>query len=156
MEHNDTTLHELSSGSESWLRGKIDDGEVDKTVGLVKSMGTANAVAADDSTTSVTGTVICAIFYWRITLDTPDGHHFVGNAGGLGSMGGGGLQGGYLKGVPDLPTLYAKAVSFQFNCAAVGLNVNFFDKDSNLVGTYVGGGLGICLGTGGGSGSWSS
>ena len=163
MTITDEQLKEVSAGSEAWLRGKIDDAEVDKCVNLIQGMNSAKdgakltieAVSENQSVTGVTGSVLCLVFYWRITLDTPDGHTYVGNAGGIGSIGGGAIQGGSLAGVPDLNTLYANAVSFQFNSAAAALNVNFFDASSNLVGTFIGGGIGICLGTGGGSGSWS-
>ena len=162
MSVTNEALKEVAAGSESWLRGKIDDSEVDKCVAAIHNMSdsssgatlTIEKASVGETIQGVTGTVICVIFYWRVTLDTPDGHHYTGNAGGLGSAGGGGLQGGSLSGFPDLATLYRKAVSFQFNSAAVALNINFFDGDSNLVGVYVGGGLGVCLGTGAGSGSW--
>ncbi|MEG3178502.1 VapA/VapB family virulence-associated protein [Sphingomonas sp. RB3P16] len=162
MTITDEDLKDVAAGSEAWLRGKIDDAEVDKCVaGIIGSNAagdettlTIEAVSENQSVTGVTGTTICVIFYWRVTLETPDGHRYTGNAGGVGSIGGGGIQGGKLWGFPDLNTLYSKAVSFQFNSGAVALNINFFDRDSKLVGSFVGGGLGICLGTGGGSGSW--
>lgn len=155
MSLSDQQLKELAASSETWLRGKIADAEVDKCVDLVVGANKLATGSSDNQVDGVTGTVICVIFYWRATLTTPDNHQYVGNAGGIGSIGGGGIQGGVLVGLPDLPTLYSSATSFQFTSAAIGLNINFFDGNSNLVGTFVGGGLGICLGTGGGSGSWS-
>lgn len=162
MTVTDEQLKEVAAGSEAWLRGKIDDAEVDKCVTAIQGFNgsaggatlTIEAASENQSITGVTGTTICVIFYWRVTLDTPDGHRYTGNAGGVGSIGGGGIQGGSLSGYPDLNTLYSKAVSFQFNSAAVALNINFFDRNSKLVGAFIGGGLGLCLGTGGGSGSW--
>jgi hypothetical protein len=159
MNFSDAQLKELSDSSEAWLRGKIDDAEVAKTIEAIYSVGGADqtslAVVGDQRITGVTGSVLCVIFYWRCTLDTPDGHSYTGNAGGIGSVGGGAIQGGLLVGSPDLNTLYAQATSFQFNSAAAALNINFFNSRSQFVGTFVGGGVGICLGTGGGSGSWS-
>jgi len=147
-------LKALAASSDSWLRGKIDDAEVDKCTNLIIG---ANKPGADNETvTGMTGSVTCVVFYWRITLDTPDGaHHYTGNAGGLGTVGAGAIVGGALMGVPNMDTLYRSAVSFQFNSAAAALNVNFFDSNSVLVGSFIGGSVGICLGTGGGSGTWS-
>jgi hypothetical protein len=156
MPDNAAQLQELADSAEGWMRGKIDDAEVDKVVAAITAHDAAAAQTAPSETTDdVTGTVVCAFFYWRITLDAPVFKHYLGNAGGLGNLGGGGLQAGRLTGYPTLEHLYDTATSFQFNSAAVGLNVNFFDKNATLVGVYIGAGLGLCLGTGGGAGSWS-
>jgi hypothetical protein len=47
-------------------------------------------------------------------------------------------------------------VSFQFNTVPVYTNVNFFDANSNYLGSYHGGGVGIVTGTGGGTGTFSA
>ena len=156
-------LVELSAGTEQWLRGKIEDAEVDKCVNLIEAMNSAqdgaklsiDAIPENQSITGITGSVLCVVFYWRIAMYAPDGQEYFGNAGGIGSVGASALQGGSLTGIPDLNTLYANAISFQFNSIAVALNVNFFDGNSNLVGAFIGGGVGVCMGTGGGSGCWS-
>ncbi len=109
------------------------------------------------ATTSIpaAGASICAIFYWRISLDIA-GKKFTGNAGGLGSVGAGSTNGDvYLASGVSIQELQANTVSFQFNSAPVYLNVNFFDANSKYLGSFHGGGVGICIGTGGGTGSFS-
>jgi hypothetical protein len=147
---SDRQLKDMADSSEAWLRGKIDDAEVDKTVSLIA----ASSQLASEGITGVQATVICTFFYWRVTLDTPDRqHHFVGNGGGIGGLGGGMATGALYS--DDFARLYSSSVSFQFNAALPGLNINIFDGNSNFLGSFIGGGLSTCLGTGGGSGSWS-
>lgn len=98
--------------------------------------------------------IISAIFYQRITVQvTGDGgKQFVGNAGGIGTPGGGGGDGHIFT--PNLARLYAETERFQYQIAVAGIEVNFFNGRSQLLGVYAGGGLSTCLGTGGGTGHW--
>ena len=136
--------NEAAASAEQWLRGKIDDQEVEKTLKAIRNPAAAYSTG---------GSVLCAVFYWRIWL-TLRGTNFYGNAGGIGGLGGGSTNGDIYT--DDINKLFRETVSFQFNSAFVYLNVNFFNAHSQLLGNYQGGGVGICGGTGGGSGYWSS
>jgi len=139
------TREEMATSAETFLRGKLSDKETDVTVDAVRSLTLPSYPAQ--------GAVICAIFYWRVSLDCHSaGKTFTGNGGGVGSLGAGSTNGDIYT--ADLPKLVAETASFQFNCIPVALNVNFFNGNSELLGVYAGGGVGICTGVGGGSGSW--
>jgi hypothetical protein len=135
--------NDAAIAAEHRLRGKIPDEELEK---CVKSIRTAT------NKYSAGGSVICALFYWRITLDS-QGKHYTGNAGGIGGLGGGSTNGDIYT--DNWDRLVREATSFEFNSAFVYLNVNFFNKDSQFLGHYQGGGVGICGGIGGGTGSFS-
>jgi hypothetical protein len=97
------------------------------------------------------------IFYVRLSLTLEvnglNNANFTGNAGGVGTPGGGALT-GYIW-TDDLQTLYANTVSFEYQTTLVATNINFFDGNSNLLGYFVGGAVSTVNGIGGGSGSWS-
>jgi hypothetical protein len=135
--------NEAAVSAEKWLRGKIADQEVEACLKSVRSA--TNKYPAG-------GAVICAIFYWRIWLQYA-GKNFYGNAGGIGGLGGGSTNGDIYT--DDINRLLVETASFQFNSAFVFLNVNFFNNSSQFLGHYEGGGVGICGGTGGGTGTWS-
>ena len=135
---------EMAASAEAWLRGKLPNEEVDKAVNALRSQKAADKI-------SMGGSVICAIFYWRIHLEG-HGHYYNGNAGGIGGFGAASTNGDIYT--DDINRLYAEAYSFQFNSAAVYLNVNFFNRNSQFLGHYHGGGVGTCIGSGGGTGSW--
>src|SRR5262245_33553709 len=98
------------------------------------------------------GSVICAVFYMRFTVDC-QGKAFVGNAGGIGSIGGGALLGDIYTN--DINRLLNSTTAFQFTTTPVYASLVFFDGSSNALGTFQAGAVSVCLGTGGGSGSWS-
>jgi hypothetical protein len=135
--------NEAATAAEQRLRGKIADEELEKCVNSIRS--SANKYAAG-------GAVICALFYWRITLDT-QGKRYTGNAGGIGGLGGASTNGDIYT--DDWNRLVREAHSFEFNSAFVYLNINIFNKDSQFLGHYQGGGVGTCGGIGGGTGSFS-
>jgi hypothetical protein len=128
------------------FKGKISD---ESLAGMKK-----NVTAAFKNSYYATGSYICALFYFRITIDltSPVTKQFVGNAGGIGLPGGGGMWGDIYT--DDLNALISNTVSFQFTATPVFFNVNFFDGSSNLLGTYVAGALSVSPGTGGGKGGW--
>lgn len=135
-----------ANAASTYFSTHLAEAELKSCVNTIKSA--AAAVPAQ-------GSFICAIFYWRIFL-TANNKSFYGNAGGIGGVGGGSTNGDiYLANGVTMAQLQANTTSFQFNCAGVYLNVNFFDTNSNFLGSYQGGGVGTCPGTGGGTGSWS-
>jgi hypothetical protein len=79
---------------------------------------------------------------------------FLGHAASLAAPGANGTWGDLYT--DDLFRLYQDTVSFQFNTVPVYTNVNFFDANSNYLGSYHGGGVGIVTGTGGGTGTFSA
>ena len=107
---------------------------------------------------SANGSITGFIFYFRITVQVTDtsvpDKQFTGNAGGIGSAGGGALIGGTVY-TSDINGLYANTVSFQYNATPVAVNVNFFDKNSNLLGYFFCAAVSTIASVGGGSGSWS-
>ncbi|MBW2938153.1 VapA/VapB family virulence-associated protein [Aureisphaera sp. CAU 1614] len=135
-----------ASEAKKFFNGKISDNELNECLTTVKSG--SNSVPAQ-------GSFICAVFYWRIHL-VQGSKSFTGNAGGIGFVGGGSTNGDiYLASGVSINELLNNTTSFQFNSAAVYLNVNFFDTNSKFLGSYQGGGIGTCPGTGGGTGVWS-
>jgi hypothetical protein len=135
---------EMAAATEAALRGNIPDEEVTAAVTSIKS-ATASYPAG--------GSFLCTFFYFRITLSC-QGESWVGNAGGLGGVGGASTNGDIYT--DDINRLFKETTSFQFNNAVVYLNVNFFNSSSQFLGSYQGGGVGTCAGIGGGSGKWSS
>ncbi|WP_143306160.1 VapA/VapB family virulence-associated protein [Chitinophaga vietnamensis] len=135
-----------AAAASTFLKGKTSDIELNACLDTIRSG--SNAVPAK-------GSFVCAIFYWRITLDC-NGKQFVGNAGAIGGAGGGSTHGDiYLASGVTLDELQSTTDAFQFNGAGVYLNVNFFNSNHKFLGSYQGGGIATCVGTGGGKGSWS-
>ena len=99
------------------------------------------------------GSVVSIIFYLKFQVNITGGKSFNGNAGGAAIPGAGALIGDVYTN--DINKLYSKTVSFQFTTTPVYSSIIFFDKNSNVLGTYQAGGIGIVAGVGGGSGSWS-
>src|SRR5262249_48731297 len=97
------------------------------------------------------------VFYEQVTTSFPVAPNrvltFVGHAGGLSWLGGQSSWGSLIT--DDVLRLYRDTVSFAFNAAVAYFNVNFFDGNSNLLGSYHGGGIGLVTGIGGGTGHWS-
>ena len=126
------------------MHGAMDQRKIDAVVKALQTPSTAYPAQ---------GEVASLIFYTRWGITVTNGESFTGNAGGIGSAGGGGLWGDIYT--DDIDALYNNTVSFQYNATAVYVNVNFFDGDSNLLGNFQAGALSTLLGVGGGSGSWS-
>ncbi|MEX5411051.1 VapA/VapB family virulence-associated protein [Atlantibacter hermannii] len=99
------------------------------------------------------GSIASFIFYLRFQVTVSGGKTFNGEAGGLSSPGGGGFWGDIYTN--DLGKLYRETVSFQFNATPVYLNINFFNKNHECLGSMHAGSVSIVSGVGGGSGSWS-
>ncbi len=109
--------------------------------------------SADSSSYSATGSLSIAFFWNRVSLDVAGGKRFVGN-GGVTQPFGGGWFSGTLQ-TDDIDALYKNTVRYNINGALAYLNINFFDANSNLLGTLHSGSVSNFLGTGGGDGSWS-
>jgi hypothetical protein len=114
----------------------------------------SDAVTGSSTSYPADGTFVALLFYMRVTVRVRgDNRQFTGNAGGLGSLGGGGSWGDVYT--DDLLRLYRDTVSFSFQSTPVYISVQFFDSNSNLLGHYQGGAASVAAGTGGGSGTWS-
>ncbi|WGD37439.1 VapA/VapB family virulence-associated protein [Lysinibacter sp. HNR] len=121
------------------------------TVSDTTSQGT------QDQVYDVSGTVIGALFYSRLHIDMKGGgssKHLDGDAGGLFTPGAGVLVNAGLH-TDDLARLFSDTVSFQINSTPLGLEINFFDGNSHLLGYILAGAISTVLGTGGGTASWS-
>src|SRR5215470_2892118 len=126
------------------IQGKLDP---DKISAIIQQVLTANTRYPTSN-----GSVICAFFYMRFTVDC-QGKAFIGNAGGIGTVGGGALLGDIYT--DDINRLFSSTTAFQFNMTPVYTSLIFFDGHSNALGTFQAGAVSTCAGTGGGSGSWS-
>jgi hypothetical protein len=117
----------------------------------------ANAInsSASSATTAyaANGSVASLIFYQKWQVAIKGGKTFNGNAGGISTPGGGALFGTVYT--SDINRLYNDTRSFSFNSASVYINVLFYDKHSNYLGTFQAGGVSTVVGTGGGTGKWS-
>lgn len=137
-----------ATAASNFLKGHIPEKELNACIETIKEGSPSYPVHS--------GSVTCVIFYWRIVLNTVNNKQFTGNSGGIGSIGGAATFGDiYLAEGVTFEELISSTATFQFTSAAVYLNVNFFNSDSKYLGGYHGGGVGTCLGTGGGIGSWS-
>ena len=133
-------------GIEKEHRGKMDDGILDAAL---------QKMASTTTTYYTTGSILTAFFYLRVTCDLDDkGYraHFTGNAGGLGTVGGGALIGEIYT--DDIEKLLKDTHSFEVNGTNVYTSVLFFDKHSNLLGHFQAGSVSLSIGVGGGTGSW--
>jgi hypothetical protein len=139
-----------AAAATSFFKGNIPDKELESCVNTIKAA--TGGIPAN-------GSYICAIFYFRPSITINCGGKswtFFGNAGGLGGIGGGSTNGDvYLADGVTCDELVHNTKSFQFNGALVYFNINFFDANSKFLGSFHGGGVGTCPGTGGGTGSWS-
>jgi len=123
-------------------RGKGDDSTLDDALASLKKC---------EGRHSATGSVIFALFYNRVTVDC-EGRHFVGNGGGIGSIGGGALIGDIYT--DDIKKLFDDTVSYQITCTPVYACVIFFDKHSHVLGHFQAGAVSVTGGVAGGSGKW--
>lgn len=127
------------------LHGKMDQDKIDAAVNFILKTSTAY---------HATGSVICGIFYLKFQISITGGKTFNGDAGGACFPPGAGAILGDVY-TDDRERLYRDTVSFEFNAAAVYLNVNFFDRNSNLLGHLQSGAVSLISGVGGGTGRWS-
>ena len=127
------------------MTGKLDDATISSVKKQILSASTAYPA---------NGSVASMIFYLQFQVTVKNGGKtFNGKGGGISSPGGGALFGDVYT--DDINRLYANTVSMQFNCAFAYTSILFFDKSSNLLGSFQSGSVSTVAGVGGGSGSWS-
>jgi hypothetical protein len=126
------------------MHGKFDQDKIDATVASLKS--TTTKYPANGSITGF-------IFYFRIQVNVTGGKSFNGNAGALGTVGGGALFGDVYT--DDINELYNNTVSFQFQSTPVYFSILFFDGNSKLLGHFQSGAVSTIVAVGGGTGNWS-
>lgn len=127
------------------MQGKLDD----KTISSVK-----NQILTATTAYPANGSVASFIFYLQFQVTIKNGGKtFNGKGGGISSPGGGALYGDVYT--DNINLLYSNTVSMQFNCAFAYTSILFFDKNSNLLGSFQSGSVSTVAGIGGGSGSWS-
>jgi Rhodococcus equi virulence-associated protein len=97
---------------------------------------------------------ISFIVYLRFQIEITGMRTFRGQGGGLSAPGFGTYWGDVYT--DDLSRLYQDTVSFEFQVVAAYISILCFDKNSNYLGSFQGGGAGtIVAAVGGGTGSWS-
>lgn len=136
----------IIEGIEKEHRGKMDDGVLDAA--LQKMQLTETKYHA-------TGSIVTVFLYSRVYCDIDDkvyGAKFTGNAGGIGSIGGGALIGDVYT--DDIERLLNETHSFEVNATNVYTSFLFFDKHSNLLGHFQAGAVSLSCGIFGGTGSW--
>jgi Rhodococcus equi virulence-associated protein len=127
------------------MQGKLDDAKLDAAAQAMTAAMTAYPASAY---------AISLVFYMRVEVQLNGAaQKFSGNAGGVGQPGAGGFFGNVYT--DDLAKLYAQTRVFEYHGTYVYTGVTFWDDDSNLLGHFEGGGLGIMVGVGGGTGSWA-
>lgn len=146
MESPQLTISKEAIGEDlrTSLQGALEPAAVDQAVERLVTTTTSYPA---------TGSVASFVFYLQFMVTVTGGKRFDGKAGGLTTPGGGALFGDVYT--DDVNRLYRDTVSFQFNATPVYTNLNFFDSNSNFLGSFQSGSVSTVLGTGGGSGSWS-
>jgi hypothetical protein len=134
----------IAQGFAAQAKGKLPQQQVETIT---------RAMMAEVASYPAHGSIIGAIFYFRFTVTVDGGKTFTGNAGGLGSLGGGALFGDVYT--DNLANLYANTVSFSFEGTPVYMSLQFFDGNSNLLGHFQCGAVSTAIGVGGGSGGWA-
>jgi hypothetical protein len=127
------------------VHGKLDQAVIDATV---------KSLLTETSRYPANGSIASLIFYVKVQVNitSQGGKSFNGNAGGVGSPGGGALFGDVYT--DDLNRLYRDTKSFEVNSTPVYLSVLFFDGNSNLLGHFQSGAVSTVAGVFGGTGSW--
>lgn len=126
---------------------------------LFGGLSSASAQPVSSAKTSSTiripgvgGTYQCGVFFFGFELQNGS-RQYVGHGGGLGSVGGAVFVGDIYTN--DAERLYRETVSFQVNAASPYVNINFFNRNAENLGSLHAGGVGVCAFLGGGSGRWT-
>ena len=128
------------------FKGQLGEEELSHAVEVIK---------CTENKYHTTGSLMCAAFYFRVTVERSDTvkKQFIGNGGGLGCPGAAALIGDVYTN--DLEKLYRDTCSFELNIAAAYTSVLFFDNKSRLLGHYQAGAVTTVIGgLGGGTGKW--
>lgn len=137
----------VADGFREAMAGRMDDQLIDSA---------AVALAATQTSYKAVGSVMPLIFYMKVKIEVDAGpvigKTFEGDAGGFAPGTGGGFWGDVYT--DDIDRLYKDTVSFAFQATPVYFAVEFFDSSSNCLGSFHGGGIGVLVGVGGGTGRW--
>lgn len=141
--NKDIIAHDLKTA----LHGKLEPAKLDAAVTQLTATNTAY---------SANGSVASMVFYLQFQVQMSINgvmYTFNGKGGGLSSPGGGALFGDVYT--DNVQALIDNTVSFEFNCAFAYTSILFFDKNSNLLGSFQSGSVSTVAGVGGGSGEWT-
>lgn len=126
------------------LTGKMDDKKLKENL---------EHVAKFNEDYPISGSIFSAIFYISLQLYVDEySKKFTGDGGGAFTPGVGPLTGDLYT--DDRNKLFSETISFEVNATAVYVNVNFFDGDSNLLGSAHMASVSTVTGIGGGKGAW--
>ncbi len=134
----------IAEGFKASLEGKMPADQLQSVTTAISTAATGYAA---------NGSIASLLFYMQVQVVIKGGKTFDGKAGGIGFPGGGALFGTVYT--DDINRLYANTKSFAFQATPVYFAVEFFDGNSNYLGTFQSGAVSIVTGTGGGSGHWS-
>lgn len=134
----------IAQGFEKQAKGKLPPQQIEEIT---------RGIMADVASYPAHGSILGLFVYYRITVQVDGGKQAVGNAGGVGSVGGGALFGDVYT--DDLNALYANSVSFAFEATPLYVSVQFFDSNGHLLGHFQSGAVSMVTGAGGGTISWS-
>jgi hypothetical protein len=121
-------------------KGKLSDAQIEEGVKSLSGAMNAAQQAAAQAKYGAKATIVTTFGWVRVTVEVNGGKSCEGNGGGVFGLGGGVFGGDVYT--DDLQRLYKDSVSFQVNLVGmVYLNINFFDGNSNLLGSFQGGGF---------------
>ena len=127
--------------------GKVSPEELSQNIEAIKA-------AALSPTYTAKADIVSAIFYLRCNVALTDGSaSFSGDAGGAFTPGGGAGVG--LVTTHNLEDLLSKTTAWASSVAGTGWRIDFLNG-STWLGQFVATGVSTVVGTGGGSGSWST
>jgi hypothetical protein len=126
------------------LKGKLDDEIIQTANKQIQTVMTSYPAVCRIINTGI---------YSEIQVAITNGKTFKGNSGIYYPNGNGVVQG--QVNTNDIDLLYANTVSMMINITPVYMGISFFDKDSNLLGMFIGSAVATIVGVGGGNGTWS-
>ncbi|WGD36859.1 VapA/VapB family virulence-associated protein [Lysinibacter sp. HNR] len=109
--------------------------------------------SCSEESASASGQIQLILFYARAKIEV-QGRTFIGHSGGFGA--GAGVTVGKVIAHCGFNALFEKTDSFQINNVGGVVNVLFFGPGTQLLGTFIGGNIGLGAGVFGGSGNWNN
>jgi len=128
------------------MHGKMPEDDINNIVASLTALAGATAYPAE-------GSIASLLFYMKVQVTVKDSKTFNGNAGTIGSPGGGALWGHLYT--DDINLVYRDTQSFELNATPVYTSIIFFNGKSQVLGSFQAGALSTVLGIGGGTGSWT-
>ncbi|GAA4390721.1 VapA/VapB family virulence-associated protein [Hymenobacter koreensis] len=125
------------------MRGVLSDEQIDAAV---------HTMLTTTTTYPAKGNVVSMAFYLQFQVSVLAGQTFEGKGGGISPPGASALYGEIFTN--DLELLYRHTAGMQFHVASSYATVNFFDRHSNLLGSFCSSSVSMVQGTGGGYGKW--